>query len=53
MNRFSYEFNEDTRLFKFYDSNLLSFFCVLPESIDAMIKAEELIEEVKEFESNR
>ena len=53
MNRFSYEFNEDTHLFKFYDSNLLSFFCILPESADAVMKAEELIEEVKQFESNQ
>ena len=53
MNRFSYEFYEDTRLFKFYDFNFLSFFCILPESVDAITKAEELIEEVKNFESNK
>ena len=53
MDRFAYEFQEDTRLFKFYDSNQLAYFCILPSDADPEDTAENLIQEVKHFECSR
>ena len=53
MGRFAYEYQIATGLFKFYDNNSLAYFTTLPSEDAAKELAEQLIEEVQQFESSK
>lgn len=50
MGRFSYEFNEFSGLFKFYDNNNLAYFDYVKNEDCAKELAEQLIQEIKILE---
>lgn len=50
MNRFSYEWDKFSTLFKFYDRNYLSYYCKVSSEKKAIELANQLIKELKNFE---
>lgn len=51
--RFSYEYQETTHLFKFYDDNYLTYLCQISNKYEARQLAEQLIKEVEDIEQNQ